>query len=33
MREENDARANKSYMNRWMEKAEEEAKLKQALGL
>ena len=26
MREENDARANKSYMHRWAEKAEEENK-------
>jgi len=26
MREEQDERANKSYMNRWMERAEEEKK-------
>lgn len=26
MREENDARANKSYMNRWVERADEESK-------
>jgi len=26
LREENDARANKSYMNRWMERADEDNK-------
>ena len=29
MREENDARANKSYMNRWIERADEDNKNRQ----
>jgi hypothetical protein len=28
LRAENDARANKSYMNRWIERAEEDSKIR-----